>query len=80
MHENIGGIWRATRKYLFISLGLIAVAWGPLIILDLVTKRGSGDGVGFAMAWGLNISFPLTLAGILVFVFFVARALKMSSQ
>ncbi len=44
------------------GLAMLGIAWGPLIILDLLGRPLHWDIEGLGMAWGIMISFPLTIA------------------
>ena len=41
---------------------MLGIGWGPLLILDLLRRPFHWELEGLAMAWGLMIALPLTIA------------------
>jgi len=51
-----------------LALLLVAIGWGPLILLDLLHPHNRSDYVGFAMVWGLGPAAILTFAAALLII------------
>jgi hypothetical protein len=47
---------------------MLAVAWGPLIIVPIILRPLYVDLMGFAMAWGFVVTLPLTVVGALTLI------------
>ncbi len=63
------------------GLVILAVAWAPLILADVLLRPFGVDLIGFGMAWGLIITLPLTLVGVLTLIggiFALVRSIKKS--
>ena len=53
------------KPFVFAFL-LLAIGWGPLLILDLLARRNRSSYVGFAMVWGLGPAAVLTFIALLL--------------
>ena len=50
------------------GLGILAIAIGPLIVVPILLAPFHVDLMGFAMAWGLLVTLPGTVIGVLVLI------------
>src|SRR5260370_32909524 len=56
---------------------LLIVGWSPLFVGDLLyPPRGDGFGMGFAMAWGLDVMLPCTVLAAVSILIQLLRLLK----
>jgi hypothetical protein len=83
--EYFPGLSASTKRNWRVFLpGLIilAIAIGPMIIVPLVLHPFHVDLMGFGMAWGLFVTLPGTVVGVLVLiggVFALFRSAKNSN-
>lgn len=66
-------------RVLLPGLVMLAIAWGPLLVVPLVLRPFHVDLMGFGMAWGVAVALPLTIAGGLTLVggvFAIIRAVR----
>ena len=67
-YPGLSALTRRNWRVFLPGLVILAVAIGPLTIVPLLLAPFHVDLMGFGMAWGLFITLPGTVIGILVLI------------